>query len=85
MSTLRQWNVARSRKRKWCSLCHEMIEAGDAKVCRSGTNGGDFWTMHMHPECEAYESRETVDADWYEDGFDPAFSRQDAINAKVKS
>jgi hypothetical protein len=85
MSFLSQYNIAKCRKRKRCALCHEMIEAGEPKVVRNGTDGGDFWTMHMHPECEAYESPKTVDADWYDGGFDPAFSRAEAINAKEEA
>jgi len=81
MSFLSQRSVARSRKRKRCALCHERIEVGDPKVVRNGTDGGDFWTMHMHPECEDYESPATVDCDWYECGFEPAFFRAEAIEA----
>ena len=79
MSFLSQNTVARTRKRKWCALCHETINAGESKVVRNGTDGGDFWTMHMHPECEAYESSKTVDAEWYDDCSEPAFDRADAI------
>ena len=80
MSFLSQNTVARSRKRKFCALCGEKIAVGESKVVRNGTDGGDFWTMHMHPECEAYESSKTVDADWYDDNCgEPAFERSDAI------
>jgi hypothetical protein len=80
MSFLSQYTVAKCRKRKRCALCHDLIKVGDSKVVRNGTDGGDFWTMHMHPECEAYETVSgTVDPDWYEDCFDPAFDRSVAI------
>lgn len=79
MSFLSQYTVAKCRKRKRCDLCHDLIEVGEPKVVRNGTDGGDLWTMNMHPECEAYESCDTVDDSWYEDCFDPAFDRSVAI------
>jgi hypothetical protein len=74
-----QRNVASSKKRKVCPLCGTLIEIGSPKVVRNGVDGSDFWTMHMHPECEAYESRATVDDGWYEDCYEPAFERSEAI------
>ena len=79
MSFLSQRNVASSKKRKVCPLCGTLIEIGSPKVVRNGVDGSDFWTMHMHPECEAYESRATVDDGWYEDCYEPAFERSEAI------
>lgn len=81
MSTvLSSKNGVKARKRKRCTFCHEPIEAGDLKDVRSGVSYGDFWTMHMHPKCHTYEGKNgTVDIEWYEDGFEPAFKRADAI------
>ena len=79
MSFLSQRNVASSKKRKVCPLCGTLIEIGSPKVVRNGVDGSDFWTMHMHPECEEYESKETVDDGWYEDCYEPAFERSEAI------
>lgn len=82
MSFVSSKNNVRAKVRKWCCLCGEAINIGDMKDVRSGTSGGDFFTMHMHPECHAYESRAGVmDQDWYEDISEPAFDRADAIAA----
>ncbi len=57
-----------------------MIEVGQLKDVRSGVDCGDFWTMHMHPECHAYERKPgVVDFEWYEGGWEAAFDRKDAI------
>jgi hypothetical protein len=73
----------KARKRYRCCLCGEGIEAGELHDTRSGIQAGDgWWTMRMHPGCHAYESRKTVDPEWYEDISDPAFRRADAISAK---
>jgi hypothetical protein len=85
MSFLSQNTSARTRVRKWCALCGEVINVGESKVVRNGTDGGDFWTMHMHIECEAYESQETVDDEWYYDCSEPAFERADAVAAFEKA
>ena len=72
--------MAKCRKRKVCPLCGTLIEAGEPKVVRNGTDGGDFWAMHMHVECEAYESEtNVVDADWYDEFCERAFERSEAI------
>lgn len=70
-----------------CCLCGERINAGDTQDVRSGVDCWDMWTMHMHPECHAFEgSPGVVDPDWYEDVSDPAFDRADAIAfAKLNS
>ena len=77
-------NGVKSRKRKRCTLCGEMINVGDIKDIRTGIESGEgFWTMHMHPECHAHEQRPgTVDPDWYydSDGY-PAFDRADVITS----
>ena len=50
------------------------------KDTRSGLWHGVVSTMHMHPECHAFEKVEgTVDSDWYEDIAEPAFDRNSAI------
>jgi hypothetical protein len=79
-------NGVTARKRKQCCFCEEMIEIGDLKDVRNGVTCGDFWAMHMHPECHIYEGKKgTVDPDWYEDSWGPAFARADAIEyAKTK-
>ena len=80
MSFLSQYPVAKSRNRKVCPLCGTFIEAGEPKVVRNGGDGGDFWTMHMHVECEAYESEtNAVDPDWYDDFYERAFKQSEAI------
>lgn len=80
MSFLSQRNVASSKKRKVCPLCGTLIEIGSPKVVRNGTDGGDFLSMHMHPECEAYEHAPgAVDPCWYDDFYERAFERSEAI------
>ncbi len=75
----------RAKKAKRCCLCGERINVGDMKDVRIGAGDGRIWTMHMHPECHAYELIPgTVDLDWYEDIIDPAFDRKDAIAATKK-
>ena len=63
-----------AHKKYRCDLCGETINKGDKYDRRTGCEDG-MWTMHMHPECHAYESYETVDSDWYEDISEPAFER----------
>lgn len=79
MSTLSQKNGIRASRDYRCALCGELIEAGSRYDKRAGVNYGDFWVMKMHPECHTYECSGAVDADWYEDVFDPAFTRADAL------
>ncbi len=75
-------NGVRSRKPKRCCLCGEIIAVGELKDTRSGVSDGSFWTMHMHPECHAYERRPgTVADDWYDDISEPAFTRAEASAA----
>ena len=70
----------RARKNHRCVLCTERIAAGDLYDVRKGAADDGMWTMHMHPECHKYEQKPgTVDPDWYEDGYEPAFPRAEAI------
>lgn len=86
MSFLRSKEGIKARKKQWCCFCCDPINVGDIKDIRVGVDGGYMWTMHMHPECHAYEKVPgTVDSDWYEDsGGSPAFHREDAINHSLK-
>jgi len=83
MSTLlSSKNGVKARKPHRCCLCGERINVGDTQDRRTGISDGSVWTMHMHPECHAYEQRPgVVDPDWYEDVSDSAFSRAEAIAA----
>jgi hypothetical protein len=71
--------VAKVRKARQCILCGEGIEVGQPAERRVGSEGGDFWSNYVHPECAAHEA--TIPwvkrEDWYEmyDG-DPMFKRQ---------
>lgn len=77
---LSQNNGVKARKRYRCALCHEPIESGDIHHVRKGINSRDFWTMRMHTECCDYEQQPgVVDEEWYEDIWDPAFSRDEAL------
>lgn len=75
----------RNRKRQYCCFCCEVIQPGELKDIRSGVSDGQFWTMHMHPECHQYEQMPGVVSDEdYEDlgMLEPVFSRADAIAKK---
>lgn len=87
MSTyLSHKNGVKSKKRKLCCLCGEWIEIGEIKDTRTGVDGGDMWTMHMHPECHTYEQIPgVVHKDWYDDVSEPAFDRKDAIKQGKES
>ncbi len=77
-------NSVKARKKHVCSLCGEHILPGEVYCTRTGVEEGDgFWTMRMHAECEAYESPQTVDPEWYEDISEPAFYRADALAARA--
>lgn len=67
----------KARKRHHCSFCFEGINPGDLYDKRTGVSDGDMFTMHMHPECHAYE-KTALTADDYEDMSDPVFERKDA-------
>ena len=83
MSTfLNARNGTKARKPHRCCLCGERINVGDTQDRRTGISDGSVWTMHMHPECHAYEQTlGVVDPDWYEDVGEPAFSRSEAVTA----
>lgn len=46
-------SVQKSRKRRQCSWCAEMIEVGDPYEAYSFRDGCDFGRVQMHPECLA--------------------------------
>ena len=75
MTMLSSKDGVKSRKVQRCALCGELINIGDLKDVRIGVDCGNMWTMHMHPECHAYEQTGAVDLDWYEDIMEPAFPR----------
>lgn len=76
----------KARKPHRCCLCGERIAAGDTQDVRTGASSDGMWTMHMHPECHAYERRPgIVDPEWYEDISEPAFARADAQAAQVSN
>ena len=74
-TVLEEKNGVIARKQHRCELCGEGITRGEKYDLRTGVNGDGHWQMHMHPECHAYESNDTVDPDWYEDVSEPAFER----------
>lgn len=82
MSTMLSFkDGVKARKKHRCCLCGESIAVGEIHDTRTGVDGGDgFWTMRMHPECQAYEQSPKMrdllyDSDWYEDVSEPAFAR----------
>ena len=43
--------VRRTRKRCRCSWCGEWVQAGDHSISGSYSDGSDFWSFRLHPEC----------------------------------
>jgi len=84
-SALSEKNGVKSRKKKDCCLCGEAIQIGEIKDVRSGVDSEGFSTMHMHPECHAYERvPSTVDHEWYLDISGAAFDRSKATENVAK-
>jgi hypothetical protein len=81
MSFVREKNGVRAKKRHRCVMCGDIINPGDLYDARAGANYGDdcVWTMHMHPECHAYEDAHPLDPDCYEDMSDPSFTHAEAL------
>lgn len=63
-----------AHKRHRCCFCGESIFFGDKYNRRSGVADGDMFTMHMHPECDAYAQQYLTHED-YEDLSEPVFKR----------
>ena len=75
-TTLSSKNGILARKSHYCCLCGETINKGDRQDTRTGVNIDGVRTMHMHPECHAFERVVgSVDREWYEDISEPAFKR----------
>jgi hypothetical protein len=76
-----------ARKSHRCAFCFEPINPGDIYDKRAGVSEGNgHWTMHMHPECHAYENT-ALGPDDYEGMSDPSFTREEArqfVAAKQK-
>lgn len=70
----------KAKKRHQCCFCFEMIEVGEVYNYRAGAEGGDFWTMHMHPECDALADA-TFTRDDYYDLSDKSFDRPKPIES----
>ena len=54
-----------ARKPHRCFYCGQRIEVGEVHGYRTGVDGGDFWAMRYHPECEAVADAERWDEDDY--------------------
>jgi hypothetical protein len=54
----------KAAKRRSCWYCGESIEIGETHGYRTGVDGGDFWTMRFHPECDAYACENWDAEDW---------------------
>lgn len=63
-----------ARKKHQCCFCFEPIFVGEKYNRRSGVSDGDMWTMHMHPECNAYATKH-LSHDDYEDLSERSFDR----------
>lgn len=64
----------KARKSHRCCLCGDGIPAGSIYDYRTGTVEGDFFEMHMHPECNAY-AHANWDSEWEHDLSEPVFER----------
>lgn len=63
-----------ARKRHQCIYCLTAISPGERYCRRVGVDGGDFWSMEFHPECDAkavaeWKWDEWEDRDWSEPQF----------------
>ena len=52
--TLSDHPSRKARKRYQCYYCGQRIEIGEIHGYRTGIEGGDFWQMRHHPECDAW-------------------------------
>jgi hypothetical protein len=46
-----------ARKQYRCFYCGQRIAISELHGYRTGVDGGDFWTMRHHPECDDYASK----------------------------
>lgn len=54
-----------TRKPHRCAWCREVITAGETAVFRKGRYEGDFFSEHLHPECDAGLNRSGDEPDGY--------------------
>ena len=57
MASFHEQSVKRSRKRRRCDWCGELIEIGQPYESYRWADGGDVGTVTMHPECLAAMDR----------------------------
>jgi hypothetical protein len=63
-----------AKKKHRCWYCNKSIHPGERYLYRAGVSDGDFWTMHMHQECDAH-AHATWDRDDWEHGPPEEFER----------
>lgn len=51
VTSFHEKSVRRSRKRRRCDWCGELIEVGQPYDSYRWSDGGDAGTVRMHPEC----------------------------------
>jgi len=49
--------VKKTRRKRKCDWCWELIEKGDPSIATCGIFEGDFYRARFHPECHAAELR----------------------------
>lgn len=47
--------IKSTRKRHLCSACDKWIEIGEPAINWTGNTGGDFGSVHYHPDCRQAE------------------------------
>ena len=50
-------NTRKAQKQYRCCLCGRGIEKGELYRARSGADGGQAFTMHMHPKCSDFANK----------------------------
>ena len=63
MSTCFRAKTRVAHKRHQCYFCGERIEKGERHHYRTGADGGDFWSIRAHLECDE------ATRDWDEDDY----------------
>ena len=64
MATILTSKLVQAHKRHQCYYCLRFIEVDEVYEYRTGESYGDFWTMHAHPECDAYANKNWDEGDW---------------------
>jgi hypothetical protein len=65
-----------------CWYCDQLIAKGERHGYRTGVDGGDFWSMRMHLECDAWAVA-NWDHDMWENHDPKEFQRPTSHHAET--